>query len=342
MQPGNHPVSSEARQPDIDELTWGRLGDWVQLVRFPAIFTLLSNCATAAIISVGGLEPWTAMVAVTAVSVLAYWAGMILNDCFDVEEDRQARPDRPLAAKRISPVVAGHVATGMLMLGPLILLMSAGYHRSIDTIWMVAALVSSIALWIAVRAYNSVLKKTLLGPLLMGTCRGLNIAMVGFSLLAIHWGQDFSTVERFPKALTAYALGVGLYICGVTTYARREERESSPVALKLGVLLQVAGLVVIACLPLWEPGRSINWYLPVTSYYPMLVGLIGLTVVNRGLSGVLHPVSRKVQLAVKHALLSIILIDASVALMWAGPLYGVAVVLLLVPAVLGAVKLRMT
>ncbi len=335
-------LTNQQGLPEIDELRWGALGDWVQLVRLPAVFTLLSNCIAAAIISVGDLMPWTAVVSIFTVSVLAYWAGMILNDCVDLEDDRRSRPDRPLVTGRISPVVAGHVATGMLMLGPLILLMVAGYHRSIDTIWMVAALCSSVLLWVVVRAYNSVLKSTPLGPILMGACRLLNILMVGFSMLAVFWGQDFSSVERFPKALVAYSIAIGLYICGVTTYARREERESSPLALKLGILFQIAGLVVIACLPLWETGREVNWYLPTTSYYPMLIGLIGLTVLNRGMAGVLHPVSRKVQLAVKHALLSLILIDASVVLMWAGPGYGVAVVLLLVPATLAAIKLRVT
>lgn len=336
----NHSESPTA--PPIDELRWGKLGDWMQLVRLPTVFTLLSNCIAACIIGVGQLLPWTATASVFVVSVLAYWAGMILNDCVDIEEDRRSRPDRPLASGRISPVLAGHVATGMLMLGPLGLLLIAGYHRSADTIWMVAALISSVLLWISVRAYNSALKDTPLGPILMGGCRLLNILMVGFSLLAIHWGQEFSSMERFPKALTAYAVAIGLYICGVTTYARREERESSTLTLKLGVLLQTVGLVILACLPLWEPGREVAWHLSVTSYYPVLIGLIGLTVLNRGLAGVLHPVSRKVQLAVKHALLSLILIDASVVLMWAGPRLGMAVVLLLLPAVLGAVKLRTT
>lgn len=334
--------SEPSPSPEFDELKWGRLTDWMQLVRLPAIFTLITNCIAASIISVGDLSPLTATFSIFTVSALAYWAGMILNDCVDIEEDRRSRPDRPLVSGRISPIVAGHVATGMLMLGPLGLLLIAGYHRSIDTIWMVAALVSSISLWIAVRAYNSAFKATLLGPFLMGGCRMLNILMVGFSLLAIHWGQEFSGVERFPETLIAYSIGIGLYICGITIYARREERESSPLALKIGILFQIGGLVVLACLPMWNAGRDVAYYLPTGSYYPLLIGLIGLTVLNRGLAGVLHPISRKVQLAVKHALLSLILLDASVVLMWAGPGFGTGVVLLLVPALLSAVKLRTT
>ena len=214
--------SSRQRIREIDELKWGRLGDWAQLVRLPALFTLLSNCLAATIVAVGTLQPWTALVPVMLVSVLAYWAGMILNDVVDVEEDRRSRPSRPLAAGRISPIVAGHVAPGMLMLGPLILLLVAGYHQSIDKVWMVAALVCSLLLWLTVRLYNSRLKATLLGPLLMGACRGLNILMVGFAMLAIHWGQDFSDVLRYPQTLVAYAWGIAT-MSADHHHARQEE-----------------------------------------------------------------------------------------------------------------------
>ncbi|MBX3420642.1 MAG: UbiA family prenyltransferase [Pirellulaceae bacterium] len=334
--------SSQRRQVAVDPLRWGRIGDWAQLVRLPAVFTLLSNCAAAALLSVGSLAPLTVVLPICGISVLAYWAGMILNDVHDVEEDRRTRPSRPLAAGRISPVVAGHVATGMLMLGPLMLLLMASYHRAIDTVWMIAAIVSSLALWVAIRLYNSAIKATLLGPMLMGACRALNILMVGFSFLAIHWGQEFSVVERFPQTLVAYAAAVGVYICGVTTYARHEAGDSSPLTLSLGTLLEVAGLVILACLYWWEPGRPVSWYLSPTSYYPILIVLIGLTVLNRALAGVLHPVSRKVQLSVRHALLSLIFMDAAVALMWCGPWYGVGVVALLLPALLSAIRLRTT
>ncbi len=325
-----------------DDLRWGSLADWSQLVRLPAVFTLISNCIVTTIITVGKFEPWTAIVPIFSVSILAYWAGMILNDCHDVQVDRQARPDRPLAAGRISPAVAGHVATGMLMIGPLILLLVAAYHESIDTIWMGCAIASSLLLWVCIRAYNSVLKTMPLGPVLMGACRGLNILMVGFSLLAVQWGQEYSLVERFPKILPAYALAIAVYILGVTTYARREAGDSAQSVLALGTFFELAGLVSVAVLTRWEPGREMTWYLDWKTYYPVLVGLIGLTVINRAISGVVHPISRRVQLAVRHALLSLILIDAAIGLMWAGPWFGAGIAMLLLPAVLGAMRVRVT
>ena len=128
----------------------------------------------------------------------------------------------------------------------------------------------------------------------------------------------------------------------MTVYAHREEKESSSAAgLVFGLLFEAAGLVVLGCLPMWAVDPP-AWTLDPTRGYPLLVGLIGVTVLNRGFSGVLHPTSRKVQLAVKHAILTLILMDAAVALMWAGAWHGTAVALLLVPALTSAFRFRST
>lgn len=333
----------ESRQLDhnreLDELRWGGWGDWMQLVRLPNVFTLLSNCIAACVISVGTLGKLGSVLPLFAASALAYWAGLILNDVNDLNEDRQHRPDRPLPSGRISPALAGHVATGMLVASTAIVAIVGAYG---DTLWLAAALGCSVLLWIAIRLYNSSLKLTLLGPVLMGCCRGLNILMVGFGMLCVYWGQPFSTVQEFPDVLIAYATGISLYICGITVYARREEQASNQGTLFLGSVLELVGLAVIGCLPLWTVGRPLAWQLPANSAYPVLIGLIGLTILNRAVGGVFHPVPRKVQLAVKHAILSIIVIDAAVVLMFAGRSYGIATVLLLLPAVVGAMKLRTT
>ena len=361
---------------DIDHLHWGRLQDWLQLIRLPNVFTLLADCIAAAIVAVGLSWRLSAFLPVMMASLLAYWAGMILNDVVDIEEDREHRPDRPLASGRISPVIAGHVASGMLLIAPILILAVMALHTS-QPLWMGLAFLSSALLSVAVRGYDSPLKRTLLGPPLMGLCRALNILMVGFSMLAVlpFASHDSSSatlaktssnvVERllvepllpaevtsaeeigplpdviFPRPLIGLAAGIGLYILGVTVYARREERDSSPAGLLLGILLEIAGLVVISCLPMWAEADQ-TWTLNPRQGYPLLILLIGLTVANRGIAGVMHPVPRKVQLAVKHAILTLILIDAAVVLMWAGAWYGCGVVALLLPALSSAMRFRST
>lgn len=375
-QLANRGESVRRLHDEIDHLHWGRLQDWLQLIRLPNVFTLLADCIAAAIVAVGLSWRLSAFLPVMMASLLAYWAGMILNDVVDIEEDREHRPDRPLASGRISPVIAGHVASGMLLIAPVLILAVMALHTS-QPLWMGLAFLSSALLSVAVRGYDSPLKRTLLGPPLMGLCRTLNILMVGFSMLAVLplAAHDSSSatpaktssnvVERllvepllatevtsteeigplpdviFPRPLIGLAAGIGLYILGVTVYARREERDSSPAGLLLGILLEIAGLVVIGCLPLWAEADQ-TWTLNPRQGYPLLMLLIGLTVANRGIAGVMHPVPRKVQLAVKHAILTLILIDAAVVLMWAGAWYGCGVVTLLLPALSSAMRFRST
>lgn len=319
----------------IDALHWGSLREWAQLVRLPNIFTLFSDGLAAAIVATGLLVPLTALLPTLAASLCAYWAGMILNDVVDLEEDRRERPTRPLASGAISPVIAGHIANGMLLVAPILILAVTTFHTT-DPLWMGAAFVAAVLLVLTVRLYNSSLKQTLLGPLLMGLCRGLNILMVGWTMFSVSPG------EQFPRPLLFFALGIGLYILGVTIYAHREEKQSYQAGLVGGLLLELAGLIVIAYLPYTATPPGPLWTLDPVRGYPLLVGLIGLTVLNRGFAGVLHPVSRKVQLAVKHAILTLILIDAAVVVMWAGTWYGAAIALLMIPALFSAVRFRST
>ncbi len=400
--------TAQTRDVVADELQWGTLRHWAQLVRLPNVFTLFSDCIAAAVVATHLAWPLTAFLPTLVASLFAYWAGMILNDVVDIEDDRQTRPERPLAAGDISPVIAGHVANGMLLVAPIIILAVMTVHKSL-ALWMGIAFLAAILLSMSVRAYNSPIKQTPLGPLLMGACRGLNILMVGFVMLAVTfypttekidgdlmvapvdvtpvtWNQldqlaapsptisspstKFSSVDPlqsglatqsskatsdsrdleaiseplpdviFPRPLLALAAGIGLYILGVTVYARREEHESSPAGLLFGMIIELAGLVVIGCLPLWAAKQT--WTLNPNQGYPLLIALIGLTVMNRGFAGVMHPVSRKVQLAVRHAILTLVLIDAAVVLMWVGTWWGCAVAALLLPALSSAMRFRST
>lgn len=316
-----------------DHLQWGSLRDWCQLVRLPNVFTLFSDCIAAAVVAGSLVWPITALIPTLCASLCAYWAGMILNDVVDIEEDREFRPERPLPAEKISPVIAGHVATGMLLITPILILGTTTLHTS-QPLWMGAAFGCAVLLALTVRIYNSSLKGTLLGPVLMGGCRSLNILMVGCTMFAVGPG------DVFPKAVAYFALGIGIYILGVTVYARQEESTSHATGLTFGLLLELAGLVLIAYLPRWSTIDS--WTLDPTRGYPLLIGLIGLTVANRGYKGIVHPIPRKVQLAVKHAILTLIFVDAAVVLMWAGPWYGCAVVALLLPALSSAIRFRST
>src|SRR5512134_3129572 len=56
--------------------------------------TVWSNCVAGWLLGGGGV--WTDLGAVFAGATLLYTGGMYLNDAFDVQFDRQHRPERPI------------------------------------------------------------------------------------------------------------------------------------------------------------------------------------------------------------------------------------------------------
>jgi hypothetical protein len=68
--------------------------------------------------------------------------------------------------------------------------------------------------------------------------------------------------------------------------------------------------------------------------YWLLLALLMFTVLRRGGTAAMDPTPKKVQAAVKHSILSLIWLDAATAIVVAGPAYGIAIALLLIPALL--------
>ena len=94
----------------------------------------------------------------------------------------------------------------------------------------------------AVVLYDIVLKQTAIAPLVMGSCRFLNV-LLGMSLAE-------TTDTMLPRAWTAaewtIAAGIGIYIMGVTIFARTEARETPRLKLATGLTVMASGIVVLA------------------------------------------------------------------------------------------------
>src|SRR5262249_14270416 len=158
------------------------------------------------------------------------------------------------------------------------------------------------------------LKRTWAGPIGMGLCRFLNV-LLGVSLagaLAVSWALHL-------------AMGGGLYIVGVTWFARTEARQSSQSALQGAAALLVASLIL--ALPLPVRGEKATWSVLFPYLLVALGFLIGLPV-SRAIAS---PTPSQVQAAVKRCLLGLILLDAVLATALAGAA-GLLILVLLVPA----------
>jgi len=291
---------------------------YLQLVRLPNVFTAVADVLMGFLFTHATFAPGAAWILglLIAASVLLYMAGMVLNDVFDVEVDTRERPKRPIPSGRVSLSTARWVGWQLLVAGAI-----AGWlagYRSGD---LRPGLVAT-ALAACVLLYDAGLKKTLAGPLGMGACRTLNV-LLGMSLSAQPWQAE--------HALVAGAIGV--YIAGVTWFARGEADRSRRAHLAGGMLVMLAGVGLLSLLPGWS-----DRILPLIQQQPMRWGLlmiiVGLIIMRRCLWAITNPTPARVQATVKQSLISLVILDAAVAFAVRGPLGALAVLVLLVPMML--------
>jgi 4-hydroxybenzoate polyprenyltransferase len=136
---------------------------FVQLIRLPAVFSVWSNIIAAHLIATGGSPLWTLLLTQLGISTSLYWGGMVLNDCFDLAEDRLERPGRPLPSGQIPISIAWILGFGLLAVG---LAMGARAGGSL--------LLLTLLLTLSILLYDGLAKRGPLGPAVMGLCRYLN------------------------------------------------------------------------------------------------------------------------------------------------------------------------
>jgi 4-hydroxybenzoate polyprenyltransferase len=289
---------------------------YLQLFRLPNVFTAMADILLGFLLTHRALEPWYVFALLLAASACLYTAGMVLNDYFDREQDARERPFRPIPSGRVSERTAQRLGFGLLAAGA-ILGWLAGVAAGSFWPGIVATLLAG-----AVYVYDGVLKPTPAAPVVMGLCRTLNV-LLGMSASADAW----------TGAHYAAAIGIGVYIVGVTTFARSEARESGRVQLALGLAILLAGLGIVASLPRWATGGEWpainppgNWNL----FWIVLAALIG----QRCLRAVLEPVPQRVQAAVKNSIFALIVIDAATVLATQEFVWAVVILVLLAPMLL--------
>ncbi|MDX1944991.1 MAG: UbiA family prenyltransferase [Pirellulaceae bacterium] len=297
---------------------------WLRLMRLPNVFTALADVTMGFAVSRQSLEPLGAFICIAAASALLYTAGMVLNDVFDVEIDRRERPERPLPSGRIPFPLARAFGWLLLILGVAFAwLAGLAFAREAALPWRSGAVGTVLA--VLVVAYNAFLKRTPLGPIGMGACRFANV-LLGLSLAQFVLPDSRLGYDTFQWLTAA---GIGVYIVGVTWFARQEAESSRAWQLIAAMAVMSAGVAVLGVAGQYAELRL------RAEFYWLLLALLILTVLRRSLMAVVDPSPGRVQVAVKHAILSIIWLDAAICAA-TGPAgyYGFAIALLLVPALL--------
>lgn len=314
---------------------------YLQLFRAPNVFTamadvsmgyLITAMSRVAIVDLGNplRRLWPEFVLLVAASSLLYTSGMVLNDVFDFEVDRSERPQRPLPSGRIPRARAKWLGFGMLALGVALGWMSAipfwGAHGPWWRPGIVATLLAGCILW-----YDGGAKQMFLGPLVMGGCRFLNV-LLGMSLHANPLPGSAQLVG-YGAGHLMIAGGIGIYIVGVTVFARSEATKSPRGMLALGVGIMAVGIILLAAFPTLFPDLFAYRIEPST-YWPAALLVMSIWILRRCAVAIGNPEPRYVQAAIKFCLLSLIVLDATVCLLVCPPAYAIGIVFLLVPTMI--------
>ncbi len=294
----------------IDSFTMNRVRSVLQLMRFPAVFTALADIVLGFISNHRGIAGFERTFGLLlGASFGLYLAGMVFNDVFDRDIDARERPQRPIPSGRISLRFA--VVLGLALLaGGLLCAALAGMQ----------SLAIAAGLTAAIFAYNAILKRTPLGPIGMGACRFLNVMLgaSGHSLALAVW-------SRYQWQLAA---AMGLYIVGVTWFARNEATESRrwPLVGALGIVN--AGIAAMGCyVAIHHAGmRSSQTVL-------MALAVMALIINRRLVTTLVQPDPNRVQTAVKMLLYSYVLLEATLIFSKTqNPVIAIGTAALLIPA----------
>lgn len=319
-----------------DSKTSGSLLAYLQLFRLPNVFTAIADIFCGYMLVHPSLLPIPAFCLLVLASCLLYTAGMVLNDVYDIEVDRRERPQRPLPSGRID--VGWARVMGYCMLASGIAAASVtGLHSMSGAQLGWRPAVVAVLLAASVLMYDALLKQTALGPLAMGACRFFNI-LLGASTAAVTNG-DLGRLGYGFAELTV-AGGMGIYVAGVTLFARTEASDkSNRHLLTTGLMVIILGLITLATFPnrvdenLLQQLGKLSLTLPST-YWLLLIGLMAIPIVKRCAQAIADPSPRNVQLAVKNCILSLIALNAAIVLQIGGVPYALGVFALVVPTLL--------
>ena len=296
----------------------------LRLCRVANVFTALADILAGYAVVQGTLHWAPELILLALASAGLYTGGIVLNDRLDLDRDRRERPERPLPSGQVS-LRAAHLLIGLLLGGGVVAAAMAGRAAGAGA---GVPLSIAVVLIVVIAAYDGGLKETPIGPVAMGACRGLNLLL----------GMSFAVGEgAVPWELHHYLVAgaMGVYVAGVTSYARHEADESlesrRTLAIGIGLVLAAILLLAAAYFPLAAARRAL---LGRPELWWLLLGVVSVPLVRRLFVTWAAPSPKRIQQTVGLAIMSIIVFDACIAYLAAGTYAGLAVISLLLPALL--------
>lgn len=283
------------------------LKPYLQLVRLPNVFTAAADSLAGWLLVEGTFQEPRRWLPLVGASLAIYAGGIALNDYYDFEIDRAERPDRPLPSGAVPRKLAGQLGGALLAIG----LVLAALNGSWASLAVAGALVGCVL------AYDMGLKRSALGPELMGGCRGLNLLL----------GMSQAPELGGPTAWLA-AASMALFVAGVTWISRSETTTGRVRGVIAGMIVQDIGLLGLFAVafqagrfPEASPDRAI---LPLEGLFVLAVVALLINIADG--QAVQEPNPATIQRAVKTGVLSLVWLNVGLvaAVRGVGPALVVA------------------
>jgi 4-hydroxybenzoate polyprenyltransferase len=288
---------------------------YLRLMRPANIVTAVADiCAGFAISQVGLFQTsdiFRLILLIIATKGL-YGGGVVLNDVFDAQLDKSERPERPIPSGQVSVRQASVLAAGLFLMA-FIAAFSAGYISGI-----IAIAIAGAAIF-----YDKLAKHhVFLGPVVMGTCRALNL------LLGISASAD-AVAQFWPFVIIPL-----VFIAAVTLLSQGEVHGSNRINLILSGALFFLVFTLLNTLPV-SAGKQITFSFPLSVLFLVFVMIPFINAFRSG-----QP--QDVRKAVKAGILSLVIMDATIAVPFSGLFPGLLILLLLPLSVLLAKTFAVT
>ena len=196
---------------------------YLQLIRLPLLPSALGNICLGALSAGLSQSDSLNFILLLFSSAFLYASGMVWNDYFDAGIDAIERPDRPIPSGKISPNNAAIFAIILMAMG-IACALSVELLRGFSGTTLIIAL----AIVFFILAYDGGGKNFLFGPILMGSCRFCNV-LLGWSVV----GNSLTEIAYLQAGI------IGIYIIGVTFYAKHEAVQSNRLSLVMASIIIV-------------------------------------------------------------------------------------------------------
>ena len=270
---------------------------YLQLVRFPGIFTVLSNVLLGFFVVQQSTFDWSSLGFLLATSGFLFFAGMVFNDFFDYNIDKIQRPERPLPSGKISKTHAFYLGICFLVLANI-----CSAFVGFQTLLVSLSMTGFILL------YDIKLKNIpAMGILNLSLIRFLNV-ILGATIVTL-------SIEVF-----LIAIPVAILVAGISIFAKTE---SSQYSKRAEILNLIFIIITIFYVNLLAFGGEIIFYV-----------FIGIFISSIFVPYYFYSEKTNTnhQKKVTFQLLSIIILDATLLTIYSELIFAILTLILYVPA----------